>query len=178
MEPVATPVTSQLPAETWEAYPLVSPGKFIALCLFTLGLYGLWWQYKTWRFFKQWQQTDTWPAARAIFSLFTLNELLKTINQFACHSGGYTPIPNPGGLVTGYVIVSLLSRLPDPLWLASLGAFGFLVPGYRAFRDAMLQAPAYGGYDQDYFNTRQLILMSVCFVCWSLLIIGLTMGEA
>jgi hypothetical protein len=161
MEPIATPVTSQLQAETWEAFPLISPNKFFMLCVFTFGLYGLWWQYKTWRFFKQWQNTDTWPVMRAIFSLFTFYELLKNINQFARHSGGYNPISNPGGLVAGYVILNLLARLPEPLWLVSMGASWFLVPAYRAFRDAMLQAPAYGGQDQEHFSSRHVVALSL-----------------
>ncbi|MBO2010231.1 hypothetical protein [Hymenobacter negativus] len=173
MESFATPLASSAQAETWEAYPLISPNKFLVLCLLSLGLYGLWWQYKTWRFFRQWQQTDTWPVMRALFSLFTFHDLLKTINQFARSTGGYTPIANPGGLASGYVVLSLLTRLPDPLWLVSLGAIGFLVPAFRAFRDAMLQAPAYGGSHQPHFSARQLIALSAGLVGWSLVFVGL-----
>ena len=177
MEPFATPVTSTLPTEAWEAYPLISPTKFMILCVLSFGLYGLWWQYKTWRFFKQWQQTDTWPVARAVFSLFTVNELMRNINQFAYSTGEYTPIPNPIGLATGYIILNLLARLPDPLWIIALGASGFLVPAYRAFRDAMLQAPAYGGRNQRQFSVRQVVALLLGLACWGLVLIGLTMGE-
>lgn len=177
MEPFATPVTTTLPTEAWETYPLISPTKFIILCVLSFGLYSLWWQYKTWRFFKQWQQTDTWPVARAIFSLFTINELLKNINQFAYATGEYTPIPSPTGLAAGYIILNLFTRLPDPLWIVALGASGFLVPAYRAFRDAMLQAPAYGGRNQRQFSARQVVALMLGLACWSLVVIGLTMGE-
>ena len=175
MEPIATPLSGHAQAETWESYPLVSPTKFLILCLITLGLYGLWWQYKAWRFFRQWQQTDTWPVMRALFSLFTFHELLATINQFARHTGGSTPIQNTSGLVTGYVILSLLARLPDPFWLIHVGASWFLVPAYRAFRDAMLEAPVYGGSDQANFSTRQVVLLSAGIVFWGLVITGLNM---
>ena len=174
MEPSATSVAGPAQAETWEAYPLVSPTKFLILCVFTFGLYGLWWQYKTWRFFKQWQRRDIWPVPRAIFSLFTINELLKTINQLAYSTGETTPLPNPTGLAAGYIILNLFARLPDPLWVVSLGASGFLVPAYRAFRNAMLQA-ACGGFEQDHFNARQVVALSLGLVCWSLLVAGLTM---
>lgn len=177
MEPFSTPVTDSLQAETWKAYPLVSSTKFIVLCVFSGGLYGVWWQYKTWRFFKQWQQTDTWPVLRAIFSLFTVNELLKTINQFAYSTGEYTPLPNPTGLAAGYIVLNLLGRLPSPFWIISLGASGFLVPGYRAFRDAMLAAPAYGGRSQEHFSAKQIVGLSLGGVCWSLVIVGLLTGE-
>lgn len=177
MEPSAIAATSPLPTETWEAYPLISPNKFLVLCLLSGGLYGLWWQYKTWRFFRQWQQTDTWPVMRAIFSLFTFHELLRTINQFARHTDQPQPIQNPGGLVAGYVVLSLLARLPDPLWLVSLGASALLVPAFRAFRALMLQTPSYGGRDQEHFSARQLVAMSVALVFWSLVFVGMNMPD-
>ena len=176
MEPVTTPFANPA-AAVWEEYRLISPAKFIILCVFTFGLYDVWWQYKTWRFFKQWQQTDTWPVARAIFSLFTANDLLKTINQFARYVGDYTPLQSTTGLAAGYIILNLLGRLPNPLWLIALGAFGFMVPGYRAFREAMLQAPEFGGRDQENFNTRQLLLIALGLVFWALVIGGLSMSE-
>lgn len=177
MEPSAIPAPSPSHTETWEAYPLISPNKFLLLCVLSLGLYGMWWQYKTWRFFRQWQQTDTWPVMRAIFSLFTFHELLRTINQFARHAGNSEPIQNPGGLVAGYVVLSLLARLPEPLWLVSLGASAFLVPAFRAFREIMLQTPAYGGRDQEHFSARQLVAMSLGLVCWSLVVVGLSLPD-
>jgi hypothetical protein len=173
MEPYATPVTDQQQAISWEAYPLISPTKFLILCILTLGLYGLWWQYKTWRFFKQWKQTDTWPAARAIFSLFTFNDLLRNINEFAYATGEYTPIPNTTGLAAGYIILNLLARLPDPLWLIALGAMGFEVPAFRAFRDAMLQSPAYGGYNQESFSVRQMVAVVLGLAFWGLIVMGM-----
>lgn len=175
MESFATPVPDHAQAKTWEPYPLISPTKFLVLCLLSLGLYGLWWQYKTWRFFKQWQQTDNWPVLRAIFSLFTFNGLLQNINQFAYSTGGYTPIPNTTGLAAGYIILNLLARLPEPLWLVSLGASGFLLPAFRAFREAMLQSSDYGGYDQKRFSTRQVVALILGLICWTLLFIGLTL---
>lgn len=177
MEPFATSVTDHQRIETWEAYSFVSPTKFIILCVFSFGLYGLWWQYKTWRFFKQWQQTDILPVWRTIFSLFNINALFKTINQFAYSTGDYTPMPNPTGLATGYIILNLFARLPDPVWIVALGASGFLVPPYRAFRDAMLQAPAYGGRDQPHFSTRQVLALSLGLVFWSLVLVGLTVPD-
>ena len=173
MDLLATPAGPVPQILTLEEYPLISPGKFLTLCLFSLGLYGLWWQYKTWRFFKRWQQSDIWPVPRALFSLFTINDLLKNINQFAYHTGEYTPLGNPTSLAAGYIILNLLARLPDPFWLVSLGAAGFLVAPYRAFREAMLRAPECGGRDQESFSRRHVVLLAVGLVCWGLLIVGL-----
>ncbi|WP_158023020.1 hypothetical protein [Hymenobacter coccineus] len=38
-----------------EEQALLSTGRFVALCAATGGVYALWWQYETWRFFKQWE---------------------------------------------------------------------------------------------------------------------------
>ncbi|MDQ2793780.1 MAG: hypothetical protein M3Y12_07205 [Bacteroidota bacterium] len=176
MEPLAAP-PNHGPARNYESFPLVSPNKFLALCLLSLGLYGLWWQYKTWRFFKQWKQTDNWPALRAIFSLFTFHGLLQHINEFAYETSGTTPLPNTTGLAAGYIILNLLARLPEPLWLIALGASGFLLPPFRAFRNAMLAAPEYGGIDQVRFSTRQIVALVVGAILWALLIFGLTLPD-
>lgn len=177
MQPLATPLPATVTDEVYEEFHFVSPVKFGILCFFSLGLYNLWWQYKTWRFFRQWQQTDSWPVARTIFSLFTFNDLLKTINQFARSVGDYTPLPTTTGLAAGYIILNLLARLPDPLWLVSMGAFGFVVPGYRAFREAMLLAPAFGGRDRENFSAGHLVLIALGTVVWALALAGLTLPE-
>jgi hypothetical protein len=176
MESFVSASTGPAQAGRWEAYPLISPTKFTILCVLSVGLYGLWWQYKTWRFFKQWQQTDEWPVARAIFSLFTFNGLLQRINEFAYANGDYTPLPNVTGLTAGYVILNLCGRLPDPFWLLSLGAIGFVVPAFRAFRNVMLDAPDYGGYNQKSFSGRQWVALSVGVLCWGLVFAGLLMA--
>lgn len=175
MEPFATPAPDYAPAKVWEPYPLISPTKFLVLCLLSLGLYGLWWQYKTWRFFKHWQQNDNWPVARAIFSLFTFNELLRNINQFAYETVGNTPLPNTTMLAAGYIALNLLGRLPDPLWIVALGASGFVLPAFRAFREAMLQSPGHGGYDQPRFSTRQVVALVLGGLGWTLVLAGLAM---
>jgi hypothetical protein len=177
MEPSASLFTDHPAADRWESYPLISPTKFVVLCLASFGLYGLWWQYKTWRFFKQWKQADTWPAARALFSFFTFNELLQTINEFSYSNTGYTPIPNTTGLTVWYIVLNLLGRLPDPLWIIALGAVGFEVPAFRAFRDAMLDAPGYGGSNQRSFSTRQVVALIMGILAWSIVILGLTITE-
>jgi hypothetical protein len=178
MEPFIAAPANEIPTRRWAAYPLISANKFAILSVLSMGLYGLWWQYKTWRFFKQWRQTEEWPTARAIFSLFTFHELLRRINEFAYANGEYTPLPNVTGLAAGYVVLNLCGRLPDPFWLVALGAIGFVVPAYRAFREAMLDAPAYGGRNQKSFSGRQVAALVVALIAWGLVFIGFMLPEA
>ncbi|UYZ64284.1 hypothetical protein [Hymenobacter weizhouensis] len=159
-----------------ETQVLISSSKFILLCLLTCGLYALYWQYKAWRFLKQWQQSDIWPAVRAIFSIFTVYELLKTLQRFANRQS----IPadyRAGNLAAGYIILSLLSRLPDPFWLISLLAFACLLPAYNVFTTALLVSEEVQAVEQPGFNTRQWLLIGVFGLFWLLALWGLTLPE-
>jgi len=49
---------------------LINVPKFILLHVLSGGLYGLWWIYKSWKFFKVKEASDIWPIPRAIFSFF------------------------------------------------------------------------------------------------------------
>jgi hypothetical protein len=120
-----------------EEQKVLSTTKFVVLCVLTAGLYTVWWQYKAWRFFKQRQQSDTWPAVRAIFSVFTIYELLKYIKQFTLRQS--LPVTyNPGNAAAGYIILSLLSRLPDPLWVIAVFSCIPLISAHKAFGMALL----------------------------------------
>ncbi|MVN78176.1 hypothetical protein GO988_17750 [Hymenobacter sp. HMF4947] len=169
MEPTATSIYafSDTKPATEEVQVLLSLTKFTALCLATGGLYGLWWQYKTWRFFKQRQQSDIWPVARAIFSLFTINELFKNIGRFS-GSVGLVPAYNAGNLAVGYIILSLLARLPDPYWLISLFAFTCLLTPYQQFAAALRQSSEYPTREQAGFSLRQVGALIFGTLIWVL----------
>ncbi|MGC4021502.1 MAG: DUF4234 domain-containing protein [Cyclobacteriaceae bacterium] len=66
---------------------ILSIDKFIILSIMTFSLYQLWWMYKTWRFFKQKEQLDIYPAMRALFSIFFLTSLFREINDYALEKG-------------------------------------------------------------------------------------------
>ena len=50
----------------------LSVNKFIILSIVTIGLYELWWIYKSWRFFQAKEKSDIMPAMRTVFSIFYL----------------------------------------------------------------------------------------------------------
>ena len=68
---------------------VVSFRKFAILYIATLGLYGFYWFYKNWAYYKEkWTVThedsmDIWPVARAVFSVFFVHALLREIKAFA-----------------------------------------------------------------------------------------------
>ena len=66
-----------------EEQKIISLNKFIFLSIISFGTYEIWWIYKAWRFYKQKENLDIMPAARAIFSFFFLNSLFNKILEFA-----------------------------------------------------------------------------------------------
>ena len=159
-----------------EEKEMLNDVKFITLCIATFGLYSVWWQYKAWRFFKQRQQSDIWPAVRAIFSLFTVYDLMKNINRFS-QNNDFAPVYNAKKSAAGYIILSLLVRLPDPFWLVSLLAFAFLVAPYNELRFALLKSVEYAGKDKKRFRGYHFAIIGFGVLVWPLLIYGLTLPD-
>ncbi|TPG71799.1 hypothetical protein [Hymenobacter nivis] len=159
-----------------EEQVLLSTGRFVALCAATGGVYALWWQYKAWRFFKQWEQNDTWPVARVLLSVFTIYGLLVRIKELARRAGAPAGF-SPGNAASGYVVLSLLSRLPDPYWLVSVGAFGFLVSGFEALNCTLPRLHGVPLREPTGFSGRQWVLLVGGVLFWALLLIGLALPE-
>ena len=66
----------------------VGRSKFILLYFASFGLYGVWWMYKVWKYYKEDEQLDIMPTARAIFAIFFMWDLFTRILRIA-KSYGY-----------------------------------------------------------------------------------------
>ncbi|MEM6316519.1 MAG: hypothetical protein AAF960_02560 [Bacteroidota bacterium] len=155
--------------------PTVTTTQFTVLFLCSLGLYGPWWMYKQWKFFKEKDNLDIMPAARAIFSIFFMHGLLERIKRFA-GSNGVTAAYSSTGLFVWYIVCNVLSNLPDPAWLFSfLGVFSFFPP-VKVFTEALTQSAVYTT-TRTGFNTRQIILIVLGLLFWGLILLGLMLPE-
>jgi ABC-type Na+ efflux pump permease subunit len=159
-----------------EERELLSLNNFIILFFLTTGIYGIWWMYKTWRFFKEKDNLDIMPAMRAIFAIFFLFGLLERILTFA-HSKGYEKNYSSSGLFIGFILFNFLAQLPDPMWVISLLSFIFLIPPFKAFNYALMQSEDVRFYEREGFNQRQIVLVVLGAFLWFLIIIGLLYGE-
>ena len=159
---------SNIPHEQLEPQEILNTGRFVILCVMTLGLYELWWIYKTWVFFKKKDNLDILPALRAIFSIFFLYSLMERIQEYAKQKG-YTKYYTSGGLTAGFIILNILSNLPNPYLLISLFSFAFLIPPFEAFNYARLHSNEYETVELTAFNTRQTILLIAGTVFWIIL---------
>ena len=72
-------LTSEPPAI--QEFYVVSKLKFYILFYTTIGLYGVYWNYKNWAQYKIANNEDLWPIARAIFSLLFTHALYSIVDM-------------------------------------------------------------------------------------------------
>jgi len=155
---------------------LVDGNKFIVLFILSLGLYAIWWMYKSWRFFQQKEEPDMMPAARAIFGIFWAYSLFRRIQIYA-KENGYTSTYNSGLLFVGYFCMNLSSRLPDPIGLVAIMAFAFLIPPVRALNFAIMNSDEYDGEEVDRYSAGQMAIVAFGIIFWGMNILGLISGQ-
>ncbi|HFA49546.1 MAG TPA: hypothetical protein ENJ95_11080 [Bacteroidetes bacterium] len=157
-----------------EDIELVGVNKFILLSILSLGLYGMWWMYKSWKFFKEKDLLDIMPAGRAIFAIFFTYSLFEKIQDYA-KSNGYTKSYSSVGLFVMFILLNFMARLPPPFWLVSLFSFLFLIQPSNALNYAIKNSNDYNGIERKEFNTRQIVIVVIGGLFWLLMIAGLLM---
>ena len=151
---------------------LLSINKFILLCVFSIGLYELWWIYKSWSFFRNKDNLDIMPAARAIFSIFFLNSLFDRIQDFS-KSKGYTKTFSSIGYFIGFIGLNFTSRLPDPYWMVSFLSMLFLIPALESLNYGIRESGNYNVVENGKYNNCQIGLIVVGSLFWILILIGM-----
>jgi hypothetical protein len=96
----------------------------------TFGLYELYWFYMNWKIIKERERLDIMPFWRAVFGVFFCYQCFKAVREFDHPAFASRSLP-AGPLTAGWIITSLLWRLPDPYWVASMLAFVFMIPVQR-----------------------------------------------
>jgi hypothetical protein len=151
---------------------LVDGTKVLILSIVSFGLYGIWWIYKSWRFFKEKDGLDIMPAARAIFSIFFLYSLFENIQHYA-RSNGYEKSYSSGALFAGQLVFSLASRLPEPYWLISVVSSFFILAPANALNFAITNSGQYNATTISGFNGRQIAVLVIGGIFWILVLAGL-----
>ncbi|MFD0998355.1 hypothetical protein ACFQ21_03515 [Ohtaekwangia kribbensis] len=151
---------------------IVDGMKVLILSLVSFGLYGIWWIYKSWRFFKEKDGLDIMPVARAIFSIFFLYSLFENIQHYA-KSNGYQKSYSSWALFAGQIIFSIASRLPEPYWLISIVSSFFLLAPANALNFAIANSEQYKATTISGFNGRQIAVLVIGGIFWILVLAGL-----
>lgn len=151
---------------------LLSSQKFILLSVLSLGLYEFWWIYKSWCFFRDKDQLDIMPAARAIFAFFFINSLFDTIQEYS-QSKGYTATFSSMGYSAGFIVLNFAGRLPDPYWLISFLSVFLLIPALESLNYGIKKSGNYKVIENGKFNNRQIGLIIVGSIFWALILMEL-----
>lgn len=160
-----------------ETQNIISLNKFVFLSVISFGTYEIWWIYKSWKFFKQKDELDINPIARALFAIIFFNSLLNQILDYA-QEKKYTGSYSPSFLFFGFLISNLLSRLPEPFWLISTLSFVFIIPPFKALNFAKRKATEFTIVEESKFNTRQIILIVIGTIFWGLVLLGLNLENS
>ena len=150
----------------------LSVNKFVILSIVTLGLYELWWIYKSWRFFQDKEKSDIMPAMRTVFSIFYLFPLFNKILKLAKNSGykhSYVSV----FLFVGFLITNLLVLLPTPFFLVAIISFVFLIPPFKALNFAVDYCEGFTVLEQNAYSKRQIFLLIIGVILWILVIVGI-----
>ncbi len=140
-------MTDQEAAPPKPLYFPVSTTKLVVMSLCTFGLYEVYWFYKNWCLIKQRDSSEIKPFWRTLFALIFCHACFKDIQTTADKLG--TQTFNADIMAVGWILTSLLWRLPDPYWLVSVGALLFMLPVQNAVNE--INAAAAPGHDP---NTR------------------------
>jgi hypothetical protein len=108
-------------------YFAVSPLKLVVMSVCTMGIYELYWFYKNWVLIKDRENIDIMPFWRAFFAVFFCYSFFKKVQASAVAVSLDKPLSS-GLLATGWIIVTLLWKLPDPFFLITYFAVIFLLP--------------------------------------------------
>lgn len=163
------------PSNTSEKMVLTSRSHFIILNVLTFNLYTVWWTYKSWRFFRDYQEADVEPAMRALFSILFLYSLFEKIKYFALSQK--LPVTYSSVLLyLGVLIFSVLSYLPVPYFLMSLFAIIFYFPAIDALNLAVMSSSDYDSVVQTNFNSRQISLIVIGGIFWMFILLAVMMS--
>jgi hypothetical protein len=150
----------------------LSVNKFVILSIVTLGLYELWWIFKSWRFFQDKEKSDIMPAIRTVFSIFYLIPLFNKILNLA-KNNGYKHSYVSVFLFVGFLAANLLVLLPSLFFLTAIISFVFLIPPFKALNFAVNYCEGFTVIEQSAFSKRQIFLLIIGVILWILVIVSI-----
>lgn len=136
---VADPGSAVIAQTTEVPFFAVGIFKLVLMSVCTFGVYDLYWFYKNWQRVKAREGTGISPFWRAFFAVLFCYQCFTHVRDYdapSLESGELMA----GPLAAGWIILTVLWRLPDPYWLICYLAFVFLIPVQRranAINDAV-----------------------------------------
>jgi len=155
--------------------------RLIVMSLISFGLYALYWMYRNWDFLHRRDRLRIQPFWRAIFGIFFINSLLRTIKNDKVASHLVRCSYSSGGLAAGWIIFTLIGNVltrslaPGTSLLGillSLSAFLFLVPVQRYINYVNKSLPVRPNYSGWTIGQIAILLIALGALFWGFLQVG------
>lgn len=170
------------------AFYVVGKTKFLVLYVATLGTYALYWFYKNWSNYKAATREDVWPVARAIFSIFFIHALFRSVLERIVAAGKSIKW-DPQAQATLLVVLLVLSNIMDRV-ASRVAEYGFLdvasilllIPLAITFLKAQaainLASNDVDGASNSHLTGLNYLWIVIGAILWVFVFIGLFFGDA
>ena len=105
----------------------VSITKLVVMSVCTFSLYEVYWFYENWRRISARTGEKMVPWARALFSVFYCYQCFTNVRDYDRRTVDSSKLA-AGPLAAGWIVATILWKLPDPYWWLSMLAVAFLLP--------------------------------------------------
>jgi hypothetical protein len=153
-----------------------SLGYFIVFSVLTMGLYIVWWQYKSWKFINQKDEMDINPIVRALFSIFFLHSLFERIKSYADDKNVSYNF-NSMLMFIGFLLVNILGYFENFIGLLSVTSFVFIIPAYNTLLSSYKADDDIQAISDNSFGWKQLLLILIGGLAWVGTIYALVSGD-
>lgn len=162
--PLAITAIQPGPALEHPLFP-VSTHKFIVLSLCSINLYLMYWCYQNWSRIRARTGESLSPFWRSFFAPFWAFSLFRRIDDQGRKRG--VVVGWSGGLLaSAYLVLYLMSALPDPWWLITLASIIPFIPVVQSVRQINATAPAAESDNESYSgaNVAAIVLGGLILV--------------
>jgi hypothetical protein len=143
----------------------------------TFGLYELFWAYKCWQYLVVSRKAKISPGLRAWFSIIFLYDLLKEMRDHVkSQKGPFSVSLSPIGVFLPWLVLTVLSRLPDAFNLIACITFIPLLPAVT-YVSEMNRMDGKEGLMNNKFSTVNKVGIGVGLVLLILIVIGLCLPQ-
>jgi hypothetical protein len=150
--------------------------QFSLLCFVSFGLYKVYWFYKSWKFFKEYERDEEiMPFWRAVFVLFFGYDLFSRI-LYRAQQRNYAQGYSAGWVLVAFVIISATNRLPGYYALLSFFSFVPLLPVVHAQNHYFAEEDD-DGLAKWSFTGEEIVTLIVGGACLALVLFGLLTEE-
>lgn len=154
----------------------VSLTKFVVMSICTFGIYELYWFYRNWLLIKERESLDIKPFWRAFFAYFYCVQCFTRIRSYAVRLELPISFSSAGLLATGWMVITLTWKLPDPYWLLTFLSFIPMLP-VQALANCINQREAPTHFQNSRFTGWNIAMVIVGGLLVILAVIGTFLPE-